>query len=48
MSSYKEVENLLDLLQYNKNDSSEYIKEKLCSNYSTCLKYLVINHNYNY
>ena len=40
MSSYKEVGNLLDLLQYNKNDSSEYIKEKLCSNYSNCHEYM--------
>ena len=45
LSSYKEVENLFTMLQYNKNDSSEYLKETLCKNISSCQEYLDSNDN---
>ena len=40
MSSYKEVAKLFELLQYNKNDSSQYINKTLCWDFSPCQKYL--------
>ena len=39
-ASYKYVSQLLELLQYNKNDSSEYIKNIICSNLTSCQNYL--------
>jgi len=40
MRSYKEVTKLFELLQYNKNDSSQYINKTLCSGVPQCQKYL--------
>ena len=40
ISSYKEVQLLINILQYNKNDSVEYIKKNLCPNISSCHNYL--------
>jgi len=45
LESYREVENLFTILQYNKNDSSEYLKETLCKNISVCQDYLDSNDN---
>ena len=45
LNSYREVENLFIMLQYNKNDSSEYLKETLCKNISLCQEYLDSNDN---
>jgi hypothetical protein len=45
MGCYKEVAKLFDLLQYNKNDSSQYIKETLCDGIPQCQKYLDSNDN---
>ena len=45
MGRYKEVAKLFDLLQYNKNDSSEYIKETLCEDIPNCQNYLDSNDN---
>ena len=45
MGSYKEVDKLFTMLQYNKNDSSEYLKETLCKNISLCQNYLDSNDN---
>ena len=45
LSSYREVENLFKMLQYNKNDSSEYLKDTLCKNISLCKDYLDSNDN---
>ena len=39
-ASYKYVSQLLELLQYNKKDSSEYIKNIICSNLTSCQNYL--------
>ena len=40
MSSYKEVAKLLEILQYNKEDSPEYIKNIFCFNNTACQEYL--------
>ena len=40
ISSYNEVQLLINLLQYNKNDSVNYIKNNLCSNIVSCHTYL--------
>ena len=45
MSSYNEVEKLLTILQYNKNDSSDIISEYFCENVSTCQNYLKSDDN---
>ena len=45
LDSYKEVANLFTMLQYNKNDSSEYLKEALCKNISLCQEYLNTDDN---
>ena len=45
MSSYKKVSELLDLLQYNQENSSEYIKNKLCPNKVSCHDYLKSSDN---
>ena len=39
-AGYKYVSQLLKLLEYNKNDSSEYIKNIICSNITSCQTYL--------
>ena len=43
--SYKEVTKLFELLQYNKNDSLEYINKTLCSDIPGCQEYLESNDN---
>ena len=40
ISSYNEVSKLLDILQYNKNDSSNYISKTICQNLSSCQSFL--------
>ncbi len=40
MESYNEVEKILNILQYNKNDSLDYISENICQNISICNNYL--------
>ena len=45
MSSYKEVAKLFELLQYNKNDSSQYINKTLCDGIPQCQNYLDSNDN---
>ena len=45
MNSYKEVAKLFELLQYNKNDSSQYINKTLCDDIPQCQKYLDSNDN---
>ena len=40
ISSYKEIQLLINILQYNKNNSVEYIKQNLCPNLSSCHNYL--------
>ena len=45
MTNYNKVAKLLEILQYNKNDSSQYIKENVCGNITTCQDYLKTEDN---
>ena len=40
MDTYKEIINLFDILTESKNNSTEIIKDNICMNNETCLKYL--------
>ena len=45
MGSYKEVAKLFELLQYNKNDSLQYINKTLCPDIPECQNYLISKDN---
>jgi hypothetical protein len=45
MSYYNEVAKLLEIFQYNKNDSTQYINENVCGNVATCQDYLKSEEN---